>query len=108
MREMRRVCRPGGVLVVVNHFHSEHPLGAWLERAISPLANHVGFRMDLSMGDMLEGSRLQLQSSRKVNAFGMWRLLVLRKPGPGALLESGRELEAPLDVPPARERTASF
>ncbi len=30
--EMGRVCRPDGVVVVVNHFESRHPVGRWFER----------------------------------------------------------------------------
>src|SRR6185436_16491992 len=31
-REMRRVCRPGGRIVILNHFRSKSRVGAWLER----------------------------------------------------------------------------
>ena len=37
VREMRRVCRPGGRLVILNHFRGTNRLGAWLDRVISPL-----------------------------------------------------------------------
>src|SRR5437764_10391814 len=36
-REMRRVCRPGGRIVIVNHFLSDNQAVAWIERMISPL-----------------------------------------------------------------------
>ena len=35
-REMRRVCRPGGRIVILNHFRSNSPFAALLERVISP------------------------------------------------------------------------
>ena len=35
-REMRRVCRPGGRIIFLNHFRSPNPLLAWIERGISP------------------------------------------------------------------------
>src|SRR6476469_6849838 len=41
--EMRRVCRPGGRIVILNHFRSKNRLGAWIERVISPLTVHIGF-----------------------------------------------------------------
>src|SRR6266511_1659344 len=39
-REMRRVCRPGGRIVILNHFRSKSRLGAWLERIIAPAAKY--------------------------------------------------------------------
>src|SRR4029077_18496786 len=33
-REMVRVCRPGGRIVILNHFRSKSRIGAWLERLI--------------------------------------------------------------------------
>src|SRR5947207_12068438 len=37
-REMHRVCRPGGRIVILNHFRSKNPVGARMERLISPAA----------------------------------------------------------------------
>src|SRR6476620_5243426 len=36
-REMCRVCRPGGRIVILNHFRSKSRVGAWLERLIAPI-----------------------------------------------------------------------
>ena len=43
-REMRRVCRPGGRIMILNHFRSTQPVGAFMERLISPLTVHIGFK----------------------------------------------------------------
>jgi phosphatidylethanolamine/phosphatidyl-N-methylethanolamine N-methyltransferase len=80
MAEMKRVCRPGGSIVIVNHFHSRNAVGAWFEKTFTPLTHHVGFRMDLPMHAVLRESELELRQNRRVNLFGMWRLIVLRKP----------------------------
>ena len=37
LKEMRRVCRVGGQIVLLNHFLSTHPVLSALERWISPL-----------------------------------------------------------------------
>ena len=35
-REMRRVCRPGGRIIILNHFRSSNPVMSWGERMLSP------------------------------------------------------------------------
>ena len=40
--EMRRVCIPGGTIVVVNHFTSENPV-AHSRKRLAHLARHIGF-----------------------------------------------------------------
>src|ERR687891_1317671 len=45
-REMRRVCRPGGRIVILNHFRSANRLMSWAERMLSPFTVHIGFKCD--------------------------------------------------------------
>jgi phosphatidylethanolamine/phosphatidyl-N-methylethanolamine N-methyltransferase len=44
VREMKRVCRTGGRIIVLNHFRSRNPLLASIERGISPFTVHIGFK----------------------------------------------------------------
>src|SRR3984893_14695348 len=44
--EMRRVCIPGGTIVVVNHFTSENLLLRLTEKRLGRLARHIGFHAD--------------------------------------------------------------
>jgi phosphatidylethanolamine/phosphatidyl-N-methylethanolamine N-methyltransferase len=102
MAEMKRVCRPGGSIVIVNHFHSRNAVGAWFEKTFTPLTHHVGFRMDLPVDSVLDEPELELRQNRRVNLFGIWRLIVLRKPETRSLslagepLPVGKALQQPL------------
>lgn len=79
VREMRRVCRCGGTLVVLNHFRSAHRMLSWIERAVSPLTVHIGFKADLDLAAFLAQSGLRPVSSEKVNHPPLWSLLTFVK-----------------------------
>lgn len=73
--EMIRVCRPGGRIVMLNHFSNGNKLIAACERVISPLCKHIGFRTDLPLNQVLEGTALQVLRKEKVNPFRFWHLV---------------------------------
>lgn len=73
--EMIRVCRPGGRIVMLNHFSNGNKLIAACERVISPLCKHIGFRTDLPLNQVLEGTSLQVLRKEKVNPFRFWHLV---------------------------------
>jgi phosphatidylethanolamine/phosphatidyl-N-methylethanolamine N-methyltransferase len=74
-REMRRVCRPGGLIIFLNHFLSSGPLLSRIERLISPFTIHVGFKADLDLPAFLAQAGLQPQSIEKVNFPKIWSLV---------------------------------
>jgi phosphatidylethanolamine/phosphatidyl-N-methylethanolamine N-methyltransferase len=79
MREMVRVCRRGGMVVILNHFRSKHPLLSRIERAISPLTVHVGFKADLDLPALMAQAGLQPVSIQKVNRPRLWSLVTCIK-----------------------------
>jgi phosphatidylethanolamine/phosphatidyl-N-methylethanolamine N-methyltransferase len=79
VREMRRVCRPGGRIVILNHFRSSNPLLASIERAISPFTVHIGFKSDLDLPAFLAQAELRPLSIEKVGAPRIWSLVTCRK-----------------------------
>lgn len=70
--EMKRVCKPGGVIVLMNHFKSEKKVLGALETAFNPLAEHMGFKANLEMEPLLASVGLEPKELRKVNMFNMW------------------------------------
>jgi phosphatidylethanolamine/phosphatidyl-N-methylethanolamine N-methyltransferase len=77
--EMKRVCRPGGRIVILNHFRSEGPLLSRIERALSPFTVHVGFKADLDMPALLARAGLRPISIEKVNVPRIWSLITCIK-----------------------------
>ena len=78
-REMRRVCRPGGRIVILNHFRSASPTGAWLERMIAPFTLYLGFKSDLDLPAFLVQADLKPISIEKVNLPRIWSLVTCKK-----------------------------
>ncbi len=73
--ELRRVCRPGGRIVIVNHFsRQEGPIRA-IERALMPLAGRIGFYAEFPLDDFVRAAGLRVRAERPVNVFGYWTLL---------------------------------
>ena len=75
VQEMRRVCRKGGRIIVLNHFRSPNPILSWGERLISPLTVHIGFKADLDLPGFLAQAGLKPISIEKVNIPRIWSLV---------------------------------
>src|ERR687898_2974499 len=74
-QEMRRVCRPGGRIVFLNHFLSPNPILSRVERLLSPATIHIGFKADLDLPAFLAQADLKPVSIEKVNWPKIWSLV---------------------------------
>ena len=75
--EIRRVCKPGGHILIVNHFSGSR---FWwlLERMVRSIADRVGFHSDFDYERHILSHDWQVLSSTPVNLFGLSRLVVIR------------------------------
>ena len=75
LREMRRVVRPGGTIVILNHFRSERRAIGRLEDLVAPLCTRLGWKSNLAMTPLLKQVGLTPELVVKVNMFNGWRLV---------------------------------
>lgn len=80
--EMRRVLRPDGHLVILNHFRSENPVLGAVEWALAPVCTRIGFKTDLKLKPLLVKAALSPDQIHRVNVMMMngWRLVRCVKP----------------------------
>ena len=79
IKEMHRVCRVGGHVVVLNHFLSKNRFLACAERLISPLTVYIGFKADVDLAGFIAQSGFRPVSVERVSVPKLWSLLTFQK-----------------------------
>ncbi|MEQ3749230.1 MAG: class I SAM-dependent methyltransferase [Celeribacter sp.] len=79
MSEMVRVLKPGGKLVVTNHFARSEGVLARIERWSAPFADLLGWHSDFPAGVVTDHPRLRLVTRDTLPPLGMMTFLVLEK-----------------------------
>jgi phosphatidylethanolamine/phosphatidyl-N-methylethanolamine N-methyltransferase len=75
LREMRRVVKPGGTLVLLNHFRSDRRVIRLAEDLVAPVCTRLGWKSNLAMKPLLAQVGLTPELVQKVNMFNGWRLV---------------------------------
>jgi phosphatidylethanolamine/phosphatidyl-N-methylethanolamine N-methyltransferase len=73
--EMRRVCKPSGHLVILNHFKSDNPVIGMFEKILAPVCTKIGFDTELKLMPLLERVALAPEQLHRVNLMNWWRLV---------------------------------
>ena len=79
MSEMVRVCKPGGRIVIVNHFASPNPVLYFLNTVVNPITKLLGWTTRLRARDVLSGYDITVEQLRPVARFSIHSLIVARK-----------------------------
>lgn len=83
LSECARVLRPGGQIILVNHFYSERGLAALIERWAAQKARKLGLRPEFPFARLAQwaerGGEAELLERRKISPFGVYTLVRFRR-----------------------------
>lgn len=75
MREVKRVCKKGGKVVVINHFKSRNKVLAGVEKVITPISEKIGWKSDLCMDEFLSSAGLSVDRVFTLRKVDFWHLI---------------------------------
>ena len=77
LAEMRRVVRPGGDILLINHFAAAKGPRWWLERAMAPASRALGWHPDFAMDAIFSPDDLERIKTESVPPLGIFTLVRL-------------------------------
>jgi phosphatidylethanolamine/phosphatidyl-N-methylethanolamine N-methyltransferase len=78
MAEAQRVCRPGGRIVIINHFRSENRQVARLQHSIDPMTRRLGWTTKLRLRDILDRGTLHVEQQWKTSPRSLFTIVIAR------------------------------
>ena len=77
LAELRRLVRPGGHILFVNHFVADGGLRLAVERAMTPLSHALGWHPDFATEDLFDAADIAQASFEALPPFGIFTLVHL-------------------------------
>ena len=79
MRELARVVKPGGQILLVNHFSQEEGVRGWVERRMAPFADLVGWHSVFDVSRVMVCDDLKLVERQSLRPWGLFTMMRFRK-----------------------------
>jgi phosphatidylethanolamine/phosphatidyl-N-methylethanolamine N-methyltransferase len=84
IQEAKRVCKPGGKIVIVNHFTSTFPLLGFLTETLDPVTRRLGWSTKLHLKPFIEEAQLKVDTIYKLSKLSLYTVLLGTKEKNGA------------------------
>jgi phosphatidylethanolamine/phosphatidyl-N-methylethanolamine N-methyltransferase len=79
MRELARVTKPGGEVMLVNHFSQTEGVRGWVERRMAPFADRIGWRSVFDLARVTICDDLDLVERKSLRPLGLFTMVRFRK-----------------------------
>jgi len=79
MLELARVTKPGGEVMLVNHFSQDEGVRGWVERQMAPFADLVGWHSIFDVSRVMVCPDLKLVERRSLRPWGIFTMMRFRK-----------------------------
>jgi phosphatidylethanolamine/phosphatidyl-N-methylethanolamine N-methyltransferase len=87
--EAKRVCKPGGSIVIVNHFTSDVPVLGSMTEALDPLTRKLGWRTNLRLKPFIEAADLSVERAYKLSKTSLYTVVLGSKSRNGRHFRNG-------------------
>lgn len=74
--EVRRVCKPGGQMIFLNHFNDPKTTFGKAAKLLTPFSKHLGWRPNLTLEQFLAETHLTVTKKISVNFADLWTILL--------------------------------
>ncbi len=88
MRELARVTKLGGEVMLVNHFSQEEGVRGWVERRMAPFAEIIGWRPVFDVSRVMVCNDLKLDQRQALKPWGIFTMMRFRKMASSKLAEA--------------------
>ncbi|MEZ5849187.1 MAG: class I SAM-dependent methyltransferase [Hyphomicrobiaceae bacterium] len=79
MRELARVCRTGGQVILVNHFSQDDGVRGWVERRMAPFGDKLGWHPVFDMSRVMVCDNLHVVDRKALRPWGLFTMLSFEK-----------------------------
>lgn len=79
MRELSRIVKPGGQVLLVNHFSQRGGMRGWVERRMAPFAEIIGWRPVFDVSRVTVCDELELSERKSLRPLGLFTMLRFTK-----------------------------